>query len=141
MSHFGSIDALMSTTEDELATIEGIGAVVARSVHDFFGNDENRRMIEAFRDLGFVMGGEAHNAGGKFAGKTFVFTGTLEGMTRDEAGEKVKALGGKVSGSVSGKTDYVVAGEKPGSKLKKAQSLGVEVLTEAEFAEMITTQL
>ena len=133
MSHFGSIDALMSAGEEELAAIEGIGAVIARSVHDFFGNDENRRMIEAFRDLGFVMGGEARNVRGKLAGKTFVFTGTLEGMTRDEAGEKVKAFGGKVSGSVSGKTDYVVVGEKPGSKLKKAQSLGVEVLTEAEF--------
>lgn len=138
VSHFGSIDALMSASEEELAAIEGIGSVIARSVRDFFGNDENRRMIEAFRDLGFVMGSEGNNSGGKLAGKIFVFTGTLEGMTRDEAGEKVKALGGRVSGSVSGKTDYVVVGENPGSKLKKAQSLGVKILTESEFLAMLT---
>lgn len=137
VSHFGNIDALMSASEEELAAIEGIGSVIARSVRDFFGNDENRRMIEAFRDLGFVMGGEGNNLGGKLAGKIFVFTGTLSSMTRNEAGEKVMQLGGQFSNTVTMKTSYLVVGEKPGSKLRKAKSLGVEVIDEAEFIAML----
>lgn len=135
--HFTNIDALMNATEDELTRIEGIGEVIARSVCDFFRNDGNRRMIEAFRDMGFSMGGENQREGGSLEGKIFVFTGTLEAMTREEAGEKVKALGGRVSSSVSSKTDYVVAGEKAGSKLTKAESLGITILTEHEFLTML----
>ena len=93
-------------------------------------------MIEAFRKMGFVLENETTGKGTELEGKTFVFTGTLETMTRDEAGERVKTLGGKVSGSVSSKTDYVVAGEKAGSKLRKAESLGVKILTENEFLSM-----
>lgn len=134
--HFTNIDALMNATEDELTRIEGIGEVIARSVCDFFRNDGNRRMIEAFRDMGFSMGGENKREGGSLEGKIFVFTGTLQAMTRDEACEKVKARGGRVSSSVSRKTDYVVAGEKAGSKLTKAESLSITILTEREFLEM-----
>ena len=135
--HFGNIDALMNADEEEISRIDGIGGVTAHSVYEFFRNDGNRKMIEDFRAMGFSMGGEIKKSGNILEGKTFVFTGTLETMTRDEAGEKVKALGGRVSSSVSGKTDYVVAGDKPGSKLTKAESLGVTILTEQEFLNAI----
>ena len=140
--HFGNIDALMNASEEDLAGIEGVGEVTARYVHEFFRNDDNRAMIEDFRAMGFRMGEakiEAVSSDGGLAGKTFVFTGALETMTRDEAGDRVKALGGRVSSAVSKKTDYVVAGDKAGSKLKKAESLGVKTLTEAEFLEMTAT--
>ncbi|MBQ6664459.1 MAG: NAD-dependent DNA ligase LigA [Synergistaceae bacterium] len=140
--HFGNIDALMNASEEDLAGIEGVGEVTARYVHEFFRNDDNRAMIEDFRVMGFRMGEakiEAVSSDGGLAGKTFVFTGALETMTRDEAGDRVKALGGRVSSAVSKKTDYVVAGDKAGSKLKKAESLGVKTLTEAEFLEMTAT--
>lgn len=134
--HFGNIDALMNADEESLAEIDGVGTVIAHSVHEFFRNEGNLRMIEAFRKMGFVLENETTGKSTELEGKTFVFTGTLETMTRDEAGERVKALGGKVSGSVSSKTDYVVAGEKAGSKLRKAESLGVKILTENEFLSM-----
>ena len=140
--HFGNIDALMNATEEDLAGIEGVGEVTARSVHEFFRNDDNRTMIEDFRAMGFRMGEakiEAVSSDGGLAGKTFVFTGALETMTRDEAGDRVKALGGRVSSAVSKKTDYVVVGDKAGSKLKKAESLGVKILTEEEFLAMMKT--
>ena len=133
---FGNIDALMNADEESLAEVDGVGTVIASSVHEFFRNDENRRMIEDFREMGFVLEGETVKRGGELEGKTFVFTGTLETMTRDEAGGRVKALGGKVSSSVSSKTDYVVAGEKAGAKLKKAEELGVKILSEDEFLLM-----
>ena len=138
INHFGNIDALMNADEEELSRIDGVGEVIARSVHEFFRNDGNRKMIENFRAMGFNMGGEIRTASNELEGKIFVFTGTLETMTRDEAGEKVKALGGRMSSSVSRKTDYVVAGENPGSKLAKAESLGVTILTEQEFLDVLT---
>ena len=134
---FSDIDSLMNADEESLADVEGVGAVIAGSVHEFFRNEENVKMIETFRAMGFTMSSEKKNVIGKFEGKTFVFTGGLSSMTRDEAGEKVKALGGRVASSVSKKTDYVVAGEKAGSKLSKAESLGVKILSEDEFTEMI----
>ncbi|MBQ3585320.1 MAG: hypothetical protein II964_01270, partial [Synergistaceae bacterium] len=91
--------------------------------------------IEDFRAMGFRMGSEVKIVSNELEGKIFVFTGTLESMTREKAAEKVKSLGGRVSSSVSGKTDYVVAGENPGSKLRKAESLGVTILTEQEFLD------
>ncbi|MBQ9574699.1 MAG: NAD-dependent DNA ligase LigA, partial [Synergistaceae bacterium] len=133
---FGNINALMNADEESLAEVDGVGTVIASSVHEFFRNDENRRMIEDFREMGFVLEGETVRSGGELEGKTFVFTGTLETMTRDEAGGRVKALGGKVSSSVSSKTDYVVAGEKAGAKLKRAEELGVKILSEDEFLLM-----
>lgn len=134
---FPDIDALMNASEDDLARVDGVGEVIARSVHEFFRNESNVRMIEAFREMGFNMGSEARETGDGLAGKVFVFTGGLGTMTREEAGGKVKALGGRVSSSVSKKTDYVVAGDKAGSKLSKAESLGVRILTEEEFLGMI----
>ncbi len=136
INHFGNIDALMNATEEELSRIDGVGEVIARSVHEFFRNDDNRKMIENFRAMGFNMGGEIVRVSNELEGKIFVFTGTLSSMTRDEAGGIVKALGGRVSSSVSKKTDYVVAGESPGSKLTKAESLGIMILTEQEFLRM-----
>lgn len=134
--HFGNIDALMSADEEKLSELELVGKVTAHSIHEFFRNDENVKMIEDFRKMGFTLEAEAHS--NELEGKTFVFTGALETMTREEAGEKVRALGGKVSGSVSSKTDYVVAGEKAGSKLRRAEELGVLILTEQEFLAKIS---
>ena len=94
-------------------------------------------LIEKFRSLGFSMGGEILREKNILDGKIFVFTGTLSSMTREDAGEKVKLLGGKVSSSVSKNTRYVIAGENPGSKLTKAENLGVKILTEQEFLDLI----
>ena len=143
VERFGSFDEIMAASEEEIGEIEGIGPVVARSVVEFFR--ENTRLLDDLKELG--IGTAAGAAAGAtaavavvadspfFSGKTFVFTGTLSSMTRDEAAARVKALGGKVSSSISSKTDFLVAGDKAGSKLKKAESLGVKVLTEQEFLE------
>lgn len=138
VEHFGSMDAMRSASEEEIAAIEGIGSVIAGSVHEFFRNEENVRLVESFRAMGFSMGESVQKVRGRLEGQVFVFTGTLSGMSREEAGERVKALGGRVSGSVSRKTGYVVAGERAGSKLKKAEELGVRVLSEGEFMNMIS---
>ncbi len=137
--HFGNVDAIKNAAEEEIASIEGIGPVIAKSVREFFRNEENINLIENFRAIGLQMGSEAKNkiTENKFDGKIFVFTGTLSSMTREEAGEKVKTLGGKVSGSISKKTDFLVAGDKTGSKLIKAETLGVKILSEQEFLELI----
>ena len=137
VKHFGNIDAVMTASQEALAVIDGIGDVIAESVYDFFRNAENMRLIESFREAGFRMSGDVSSAAGILDGKAFVFTGTLSSMTREEAGERVKALGGKVTGSVSTRTDYVVAGENPGSKLKKAENINIKILSEREFLEMI----
>ena len=137
VAHFGNIDAMKDAPEEEIASIEGIGHVIASSVHEFFRNSENIKLIENFRAMGFQLGGEVSISEDRFGGKIFVFTGTLSSMTREEAGERVKALGGKVSNSVSSKTGCVVAGDKAGSKLTKAEKLGVEILSEEDFLKMI----
>ena len=137
VKRFGSMEALMTASREDLAEIDGVGEVIAESVHEFFRNAENVKMIERFRELGLMMTDDSAKTRGILEGKAFVFTGSLESMTRDEAGELVESLGGRVSGSVSSKTDYVVVGEKPGAKLKKAESLGVEILNEQEFMEMV----
>ena len=139
VAHFGNIDAMKDAPEEEIASIEGIGHVIASSVHEFFRNSENIKLIENFRAMGFQLGGEVSISEDRFGGKIFVFTGTLSSMTREEAGERVKALGGKVSNSVSSKTGCVVAGDKAGSKLAKAEKLGVEILSEEDFLKMIAS--
>ena len=135
VEQFRSIDEIVAASEEEIGEIEGIGPVVARSVREFFR--ENQKLIDELKELGITTAAEAGEAAAEvnpfFAGKTFVFTGTLSTMTRDEAAARVKAHGGKVGSSISSKTDYLVAGDKAGSKLKKAESLGVKVLTEQEF--------
>ena len=139
VAHFGNVDAMKDAPEEEIASIEGIGHVIASSVHEFFRNSENIKLIENFRAMGFQLGGEVSISEDRFGGKIFVFTGTLSSMTREEAGERVKALGGKVSNSVSSKTGCVVAGDKAGSKLAKAEKLGVEILSEEDFLKMIAS--
>ena len=138
VEHFGTLDALMNASQEEIACVEGVGPVIAEAVYDFFRNSGNIKVIEDFRAMGFTMESESPAKRNVLTGKIFVFTGTLSSMTREEAGERVKALGGKVSGSVSRKTSCVIAGEDTGSKLKKAEELGIMILSEQEFLEMIT---
>ena len=136
--HFMNIDAMIKASEEDIASIEGIGNVIARSVYEFFQNDENLHLIENFRALGFNMSiSNSAMIDDKFHGKVFVFTGTLSSMTREQAGERVMALGGKVSNSISAKTDYLVAGDKTGSKLQKAEKFGVKIINEQEFMQLI----
>ena len=132
---FNSMDKLIDADVDKLASIKDIGPVVAKSIHSFFRNEDNRRLLERLKKIGLPWKGEARIVPTEtfFSGKTFVLTGTLHTMTRTEASERIVAAGGAVSSSVSGKTDYVVAGENPGSKYEKAMQLGVEVLSEDEF--------
>lgn len=129
---FGSIDALASASEDELRRTEGIGPEVAGSVTLFFAQGANRAMIERLRGAGVEMTAPKREraAAGPLFGKTLVLTGTLPDMTREEAAERIVAAGGKVTSSVSKKTDYVVVGDDPGSKYAKAQQLGVAILDE-----------
>lgn len=132
--HFGSIDALAAAGEEELTQIREIGPEVAASIRGFFTGERGRRTIDELLGLGIVIEAPERTAkDSPLAGKTFVFTGTLETMTRDEAKRLVQSLGGRVSSSVSAKTDYVVAGSDPGSKHEKAVKLGVTVITEAEL--------
>jgi len=129
---FGSIDAIEAATEEELQRSEGIGPEVAKSVQLFFAQSANREMVERLRAAGVLMDAPKRQRrdDGKLSGKTFVLTGTLPTLTRDEAGELIVNAGGKVTGSVSKKTDYVVAGTDPGSKYAKAQQLGITILDE-----------
>ena len=131
--------ALLAASRDDFQAAPDVGPVVAESLHAFFSSAAGRGLIERLREGGLTMAQPERRAaaGAPFAGKTFVFTGALTLFTREEAEEKVKSLGGKASGSVSSKTSYVVAGADAGSKLKKAESLGVKVLTEAQFKEML----
>jgi DNA ligase (NAD+) len=133
--HFGSLEALMAADEAALQQAPDVGPVVAESVARFFAEPHNREVIEQLRAAGirWPEGEPAKRAGGAFAGKIVVLTGTLAAMTREEAKERIEASGGKVTGSVSRKTDCVVAGAEAGSKLDKARELGVEVLEEAAF--------
>jgi DNA ligase (NAD+) len=141
-THFGKLDLIMSATEDELVTVPDVGPVVASRIRSFFEEAHNREVIQALRDHG-VSWEESEPqrspAEGALSGKTFVLTGTLPNMTRDEAKKKIQAQGGKVTGSVSKKTSYVVYGDKAGSKLSKAQSLGVETIDEAGLNKMLNT--
>jgi DNA ligase (NAD+) len=138
---FGNIDDLMNAPEERLLQVEGIGPIMARDIHEYFQNPTHRAMIDELRELGIKMTEEpkARPAAGAadLSGKTFVATGTLKNRRRDEIEELIKKLGGKVAGSVSKKTDFVVAGENAGSKLEKANLLGVKVITEEEFEKMI----
>lgn len=138
-AHFGSLDAIMAASQEELQAIDGIGPVVAASVVDFFSREEERRVVEKLRAAGVRLssGAPRPSAGANLAGKTFVLTGTLPTMTRDQASELITAHGGKVTDSVSKKTSYVVAGANPGSKLARAGELGVPVLDEAGLLALI----
>ena len=134
---FLSIQNLQNATVEALTQINGIGDKIALNVYNFFHCEQGEKFIKELTEVGVLPPEKTPlNNDGKFSGKTFVLTGTLSSMTRDEAGEKIKSLGGKTSSSVSKKTDFVVAGESAGSKLTKAQDLGVIILTEEEFLKM-----
>ncbi len=137
--HFGDIDALMAADQETLQQIPEVGEKIAESIVSFFAEEQNRRVVERLRAAGVNMKAAEQPSPGEqpLAGKTFVITGTLSGFTREEAESAVLRLGGRVSGSVSKKTDYVVAGEKPGSKYDKARELEVPILDEAGFAEIL----
>ena len=134
---FGEMDGVMSATAEEIAGIEGYGEIMAQSVVDFFALEQNRRLIERLKELGLNMRCDTVPAAGTLSGKTFVLTGTLPTLSRSEAKAMIEAVGGKVSGSVSKKTGYVVAGEEAGSKLTKANELGIPVIGEDELRAMI----
>jgi DNA ligase (NAD+) len=136
---FPTLDDLAGAGAAQLAEVEDVGEVIAASVEQWFGDPDNRALVERLRKAGLNFQSALHNPAaklGKFAGKTFVLTGTLPTLKREEAAAKIEALGGKVSGSVSKKTDYVVAGAEAGSKLEKAQTLGVKIIDEAEFLKL-----
>lgn len=144
MSRYDSLDALMNAPQEELAEIEGVGPKIAESVAQYFALEPNRALVQEFAEAGVRVAKEPADESGDgsptaqpFADLTFVITGTLPSMTRDEAKAFIEARGGKVTGSVSGNTDYLLAGEKAGSKLTKAQDLGVLVLSEEELLRLI----
>ncbi len=135
--HLGSMEALLDAREEDLSDIHGVGDVIAHEICAWAGVKENRRLVRQLLDAGVAPAAAQRAVSDEFAGKTFVFTGTLTRFTRDEAEAEVKKRGGKATSSVSKATDYVVAGEKAGSKLDKAQKLGVAVISEDEFLTMI----
>jgi DNA ligase (NAD+) len=136
---FGSLDEVLGATTEQLTGCEDIGEVIARSIVQWAKDSRNRKLVERLRDEGVNFKSQLHQpraAAGPLTGKTFVLTGTLPSLKREEAAAKIEAAGGKVSGSVSKKTDYVVAGEDAGSKLDKARQLGVKVIEEAELLKL-----
>ena len=134
---FGDIDALMSAGAEQLEAVNEVGPRVAEAIVDFFGNEKNVKLVKDLQQLGLKLTAEKKVVGTTLADQTFVLTGTLPNLTRDEAKERIEAAGGKVSGSVSKKTSYVVAGEEAGSKLDKAQQLGVKILDEAGLLALL----
>jgi DNA ligase (NAD+) len=139
---FETLDDVFAANLEQLTDCEDVGEVIARSIVQWHGDPRNQKLVARLRQAGVNFKSElyqprgADEQGGRFAGKTFVLTGTLPNLKREEAAAKVEALGGKVSGSVSKKTDFVVAGEEAGSKLDKAQKLGVKIIDEAEFLKL-----
>ena len=136
-STFGTLDTLMSASLQDLTDVEDVGQVTAESITDWFSQAQSRDMIERLRVAGVNFESKRVAADDRFAGKTFVLTGVLTMFTRDEATEKIELMGGKVSGSVSKKTSFVVVGENAGSKERKARELGVAILTEQDFLDML----
>ncbi|MEE0264711.1 MAG: helix-hairpin-helix domain-containing protein, partial [Acutalibacteraceae bacterium] len=133
----GSIDNIINSTVEELTLIEGFGEIMAKSVAEYFSLEQSKELISQLKEHGVKMPEvETKSAGGKFAGKTFVLTGTLPTLKRSEAAKIIEEMGGKTSSSVSKKTDYVVAGEEAGSKLVKAQSLGIAIISEEDLLKM-----
>ena len=136
---FGSIDDVAAASVEDLEAVEGVGRVVAESVHEFFARPEAKTVVEKLRTARVRLADQKKKAASSKAleGKTFVLTGSLEGFTREEATQRLEAMGAKVTSSVSKKTDYIVAGDNPGSKLDKARELGVEILDEKGLADLL----
>ena len=137
--HFGSIDALSAASVEEVEAVEGMGPILAGTIVETLAEPRNRKLITALRKAGLQLEQEVTRraAGGPLEGKTFVLTGTLPNLTRDQAKQRIEDAGGKVTGSVSKKTDYVVAGADPGSKLAKAESLEVAVIDEQGLEKLL----
>jgi DNA ligase (NAD+) len=134
--HFGSMDALMNAGEEELQQVNQVGPRIAQSIAEFFHEKKNRELVEGLRRAGLTFTGKKKERGTKLAGKTFVLTGTLT-RPRDQVKKTIEDAGGRVSGSVSKKTDYVVAGTDAGSKLDKAKELGVSVIGENDLDKLL----
>jgi DNA ligase (NAD+) len=142
-SHYGKLEGILSADEEGLQDVPDVGPVVAARICHFFSEAHNREVIQRLIDAGIHWPESEpvpRSQDGPLAGKTFVLTGTLAGMTRDEAKDRIQAAGGKVTGSVSKKTDFVVAGDKAGSKLTKAQNLEIAVLNEVGFEKLLSDQ-
>ncbi len=137
VNEFGTLQNIRNASKEDLARVDGVGEKIASTIWEFFQKDDNIKLVDELLFLGIELREGGEKISNIFEGKTFVLTGTLSTMTRDEAGDKIKLYGGKVSSSVSKKTSFVVAGENPGSKLDKAQNLGVIILNEQEFLKMI----
>ena len=137
-SSFGSLDALMEATEEALTEVPDVGAVTAKSIYDWFHQEQAKHLVERLRQAGVNFESTRQITDARFAGMTFVLTGALSKFTREQAAEQIELLGGKVSGSVSRKTSYVVVGENAGSKERKARELGIPVLTEDDFLQMLS---
>jgi DNA ligase (NAD+) len=135
--HFGALDELVKANEEELQQVEEVGPRIAKSIVEFFAEPKNRELVEELRAAGLTLRGKKKERGTKLTGKTFVLTGTLANYSRDEAKKLIEDAGGKVTGSVSKKTDYVVAGADAGSKLDKARELGVDVIDESTMEKLL----
>jgi len=135
--NFGTLEKLQNTTIEELLNMNGIGERTAQSIVEYFKNNKNREFVDKLIKNGVIIQPEEKKKTGELAGKTFVLTGSLESMSRDKAKQKIKDLGGEISENVSKKTVFVVVGADPGSKYEKAKKLGVKILTENEFLEML----
>jgi DNA ligase (NAD+) len=131
------MDALMNASQEELEEVNEVGPRIAESMREFFAEPTNRDLVKHLREAGLTFTGRKRERGTKLAGKTFVLTGTLTKYTRDQAKKMIEDAGGRVSGSVSKKTDYVVAGSDAGSKLDKAKELGVTVIEEGEMERLV----
>jgi DNA ligase (NAD+) len=134
---FGSMDALMAASAEELERVEEVGPRISQAILEFFAREANQELVQALKDAGVEMTAEKRVRAEKLAGLTFVLTGTLPTLSREEAKKQIEDAGGKTAGSVSKKTSYVVAGEEAGSKLDKAKALGVQVIDEAGLMALL----
>jgi len=131
------MNELQEASFEDLEQVDEIGPIMAESLRAFLGQEANQKEIHRLAELGVILVEEHKETGNRLRGKQFVLTGTLKNFSRDQAKEKILSLGGRVTSSVSGKTDYVVAGADPGSKRDKAEKLGVEILTEGQFKSLL----
>ena len=135
--HFGSLDAIMKAEQQEIEQVEQIGPTMAESVYEYFHNSQNKAVIGELLAAGVKPEQAKIKRSGRLIGKTLVVTGSLETLSRQDAEQAIRQAGGNASSSVSKKTDFLVAGAEPGSKLEKAQQLGVKVINEKQFLEML----